>query len=82
MENTLISDLVAFNIKHAENNIINLDNWDEESDLSIDLDIEPEINPNKGKLIFRGLISILEYYAHYFNSPRVSSGIYSNCLTE
>jgi hypothetical protein len=49
MENTLISDLVAFNIKHAENNIINLDNWDEESDLSIDLDIEPEINPNKGK---------------------------------
>ena len=49
MENTLISDLVAFNIKHAENNIINLDNWDEESDLSIDLDIEPEITPNKGK---------------------------------
>jgi hypothetical protein len=32
MENTLVSDLVAFNIQHAEKNIINLDDWDEESD--------------------------------------------------
>ena len=49
MENTLVSDLVAFNIQHAEKNIINLDDWDEESDLSIDLNITLEINPNQGK---------------------------------
>lgn len=68
MKNTILSDVVAFNIQHADINIINLDNSDEESDLSIDIDNLQEINYNLGTFQnnIKSFIKMKESYEYDF----------------